>query len=304
MSGDDGGASGSKAFCTSAAGTVVTLATTPSPAGLAVDATYAYWESGFSVERVPLCGGTPTTLATNEDLGGGLAVDSTAVFYFTSAHILKVPLAGGAPTVLAQGQGGPGAIAIDATNVYWTNTLGQGSVVTLPLDGGTPVTLVTGRSAPAGLAVDATSVYWAESSAEPTTGYAGAILKVPRAGGVVVTLASGQNAVGNLLLQGTSVYWHDGFPYGHEDVRTVSVDGGPVDVIAHDSEDFMAMATDATSLFVLTSVGSIETIPLTGGYPTQLFANPNPSRPGSDIVVDSTSVYWCAADAVLRLTPK
>ena len=71
---------------------------------------------------------------------------------------MKVPLGGGSPTTLASGQRIPTASPSDATSVYWTN--GDGTVMKVPLGGGSPTTLASGQSDPAGIAVDATSVYW------------------------------------------------------------------------------------------------------------------------------------------------
>jgi hypothetical protein len=78
----------------------------------------------------------------------------------TTGTVMAIPLDGGSPTTLASDQDGPGAIALDATNVYWV-TYNGGTVMALPLAGGTPITLASGQSGPGGLALDATTVYWA-----------------------------------------------------------------------------------------------------------------------------------------------
>jgi len=62
--------------------------------------------------------------------------------------LMKVPIGGGTPTTLASGSFSPsatGQIAVDSTSVYWVNgsdyRSANGSVMAVAQEGGTPTTL-------------------------------------------------------------------------------------------------------------------------------------------------------------------
>jgi hypothetical protein len=109
---------------------------------------------------------------------------------------MSVPVTGGTPTTLVSNQDYPWAIAVDNNNVYWTNygnsgavsggMTTTGAVLQAPIGGGTVVTLAQGLEDPYGIALDAQNVYF-------TTYAGGRVKKVPIGGGTVVVLAEGLN---------------------------------------------------------------------------------------------------------------
>ena len=104
---------------------------------------------------------------------------------------MKIPVDGGSATTLASNQSFIGDIAVDSTNVYWTvrneplttADTAVGAVMKVSLDGGTPTTLASAQFAPIDLAVDDTNVYWLAG---------GNLMKTPTGGGSITVLATGQ----------------------------------------------------------------------------------------------------------------
>ncbi len=199
-------------------GTPTTLASYPTyptmynPMGIAVDSTDVYWITSIqptgALWKVPISGGTATTIVTGLNNPYSIAVDSTSVYWTeqNGGTVKKASKDGMTVTTLASGQSAPYELAIDTTNVYWGLFSGGGvAKVGIGGTGGTVTTLAAGGTPNiygAGIAVDATNVYWVESTAST-----GTIKKVGINGGTVTTLAPNMNFSFGLAADATSVYW-------------------------------------------------------------------------------------------------
>jgi hypothetical protein len=115
-----------------------------------------------NVMKASLAGGEPVTLATGQGDAWDIAVDGTFVYWATYDAILKVPIAGGTPTTLIAEDGWKIAqgFALRESNLYWLGGE-EGAVQSLSVGGGIPTTLGSGGSSqgPNPVAVDSTSVY-------------------------------------------------------------------------------------------------------------------------------------------------
>jgi hypothetical protein len=206
---------------------LVTLATVPSggPRWIAVDATSVYWDTfgiGGALMKCGIngCGGTPTQLATGDNLQG-IAVNATDVYWIHGVSgvtwVAKCPSTGcgGMPTLFTKSGGmtSDWGLAIDATNVYFARSGNPGAVMYCPLGGcAAPSTLASGQNNPTAIAVDATNVYW-------TNHGDGTVAQCAIGGCTAPTqIAAGQANMWGLGVDKTSVYWTtNGTPPGYTD---------------------------------------------------------------------------------------
>jgi hypothetical protein len=175
--------------------------------------------------------------------------------------VMRVPLEGGTPTTLVSHQYQPLGIVVGDGNVYWSDLNGMdptgaaGQVLTLPVGGGTP--MVFGDRAVGELAMSSAAMFWRASDA-----YSEMIQTEPLAGGAQVTVASAPRQTarfGPLVADDSSLYYFarhfDGVP---SDIVKMPLGGGaPSTITSGVSDEVTGMALDDTSLYWLSGDGSV-----------------------------------------------
>jgi hypothetical protein len=176
---------------------------------IAIDNTFAYFTIDCgggcgSVAKVPLAGGTTTTLISyamnsNVNVPSGIAVDANNIYWANSIGnaVMKMPVGGGAGTVLASGQTGAGYLVIDLNNVYFVT---GGTIAKVPIGGGS-TTVIVPSSVTGTLITDPLSSYIYYGSG-------GNLKKVLSTGGTITTLAtSAGGTIWGIAVDNTYVYW-------------------------------------------------------------------------------------------------
>jgi hypothetical protein len=313
--------------------------------GIAVDSASVYWteDSGGipnwpgtgdgRVMKVPLGGGTPTVLASEQDYPSHIRVDRTSVYWttfstgsagelfmFGNASVMRAsPDDSKTDTVASRDfdpQGYPfyGDIAVDATHVYWAyrgrgdKDYADGSVLRVSLADGSTTTLASGQWRPCQIAVDAGSVYWVDCGSTSQGHKDTALMKVPIGGGALTVLDVSPSGHAAVALDASNLYWTN---YDGAVMKMPSGGGTPVR-LASGHPGQTCIAVDATHVYWANrDEGFIMKVPLAGGDGTTTFSTGQSSIEA--LAVDATSIYWTNSGtsgngykdgAVMKLTPK
>ncbi len=201
-------------------------------ANVVADHSHAYYVDWLSdtVKRIPLGGGSPSTVASASGLlyHRALALDNTYVYFGDDVGIKRVPKEGGTVTILASGYDSY-EMALDDSYVYWTEwrLVADDAIRRVPKAGGAVQTIVLGGTLanPHGIAVDRSYVYWTEEDS-------GKVRRVSKKGGTILDLVPIQLSYQaySIAVDDQHVFWIDSTTTpGTGRLRKVPKGGGIVD---------------------------------------------------------------------------
>jgi hypothetical protein len=286
------------------------------PQDVAVDTVNVYWTNAGTaannytdgtVVKMPLAGGTPTTLATGQDYPVGIVSDGVNVFWaslgtvaggYTDGKVQSVPIAGGAATLIAGSQVAPTYVSYTSTNLVWTNqgvADSTGSLMTVPLAGGAVTALATGLKSPLQILVDGTNnnIYWTDYGTSAGSYADGDISWIPGAGGTVTVLATNQQSpygiVGGEITGGLIIIWTNVLGGTVEGVLTTA--GSTPFTLASGQSSPEGLAIGTQGLYWTdTGSGTIMTEPYLGATPSVLASGQ--ASPDSIAADASGNVWW------------
>jgi hypothetical protein len=318
-------------------------------ADIVVDGTDVYWVNTVSslscsptctwiIQRVPLSGSAPVTLATTNSEIVALASDSNNIYWeergigpATSgcqcgSAVKKIPKSGGSVTTLVDGllngllppppagqtSGSwfpTGGIAVNGSEVFFANSgYNIYRVMEIPVSGGSITILASVPTTAAasyaqnsilGISVDATNVYWLDNGNSTLD-------EAPIIGGSVTTLASGLNAPVKLTVNASNAFWTEQaaasgccIQMQAGQIREVSLAGGPASTLVSGIDAPVALAVDSTNIY-WNEFWRIAKAPIGGGGPITTLAS-GISSDMARIAADQTNVYILDGDLIKKV---
>ncbi len=240
---------------------------------LTVGESYAYvmvnnCSGGSYIDKVPVDGGSPTTLYSTSSTGfQEMSQDASSLYLSTWDSLLyQEGKGGGSHTVLAS-DSVRGVPASDGSNVYFIN-VSDGNLYSVPVGGGSITHISSGEddlSNGYGVVVDSTYVYVAERGGE------GRVIRVAKSGsGDTLVLASGISDANSLAQDGENVYTVEYDPGGR--LMKIAKDGGGATELASGlNRPYMLVVDNGYAYFgECTNPGSVESVSTSGGTPQVL----------------------------------
>jgi len=327
---------------TSPAGQTTVLADTQNDSGfestadIVVDDLYAYRVDTIPslscsppctrvIEKIPLAGGAPITLATVDRPVVSLKSDANNIYWEEwslepldagcncGSKIKSVPKAGGSVTVLVDGfLNGTlppvppghipaswlpaGGIAVTATEIIFS-VVGNDAydLKAIPIQGGiirdlasVPSSAGFSRAAILDISVVDSNVYWIDPTEQTLD-------SMPLAGGNVTVLASGLNMPGAMVLNATTAFWTESGSFsgcclqmGEGSIKQVPLAGGSVSTVLAGLDGPTTLAVDSNKL-VWNEVWRVAEAPLAGGTTTTLVSGIASAM--ARIAVAQTNIY-------------
>lgn len=167
-----------------------------------VNTTTVYWSDNENdrISRIPIDGGTESTLSTSQQNIRMIFVDGVDVFWVNDGPgDVVVSENHGVPTVLGTTGNGATDVVADATHVYWTSNF-QGTVQRVLRSGGSMEELANNQTGVTTLAIDDTHVYWLAKDD-------GAIMRATLSGDQPTEFVSGLSNPASVVVDATHVYW-------------------------------------------------------------------------------------------------
>jgi hypothetical protein len=281
-----------------------------------LDDTYIYFtDDAGSVYRMAKTSNNREILGSVPGFILVLAIDATNIYALTGDNggndgaVWAVPKAGGTPQQLAGDIASPFEIAADGNNVYWVSagtasSIGfraDGKVEKVSKSGTGRTTLASNLNLPTSVASDGTTVYFGETGLSPDSSSRG-LRSVPANGGSVKKLTSNTGVVG-LTLSGNDIFYANvDFFTGGELLRMPKSGGNStsvlkgVAVITH-----MAVAGNRLYFYESTSVGAVQSVPITGGSKQIAVNGPFLAE---EFAIDDCAIYTIDAFGSLNRTPR
>jgi hypothetical protein len=268
------------------------------------------------IQRVPLDGSAPVTLAVGDRRIVALAEDTDHIYWeeesmepvsagcHCGSTIKSIPKAGGTITVLVDGSlngtlpnPGPGylpgswfttgGLAVTATQVVFGFSAGPDQLKSVGLQGGAITTLTTLGTIKS-IRADTTSAYWIDQASATLD-------SMPLGGGSVTTLASGLSAAVSLRVTASSVLYSDAGPSsgcclqtGMGSLKSVPLGGGTVSTLIAGLDAPAAFDVDVAHL-VWAELSRVGASPAAGGPATTLASGV--ANPLTRIAADQNNLY-------------